>query len=127
MKRHLIIIVLIFYVVLPAMAQNWHEADSLHKALGKTSIDTARANILLKLAEFEIFKPGEFKADLDSAAVYIDQAKGINKKINSTEIYGHIILAESHLVNERGQKAAGKALNEKAINVCVYVCVCVCE
>jgi two-component sensor histidine kinase len=117
MKRYLIISVLVFCIVMPALAQNWHEADSLRKALVKTGADTARANILLKLAEFEIFKPGEFKPDLDSAAAYIDQSRSINKKISSTEIYGHIVLAESHLVNERGQKAQGKALNEKAIQI----------
>src|SRR5580692_11518411 len=108
---------LLIAISLPTLAQNWHEADSLRKAFGETSIDTARANILLRLAEFEVFKPGEFKKDLDSAAEYINQANNINKKLNSIEIYGHIILTESYLAKERGQKPQGKALAEKAVQI----------
>jgi two-component sensor histidine kinase len=116
MIKYLVAIALICIIV-PAIAQNWHEADSLRKTLGKPNQDTARVNTLLKLAEFEVFKPGEFKKDLDSAAVYIDQAKNLYQKVNSAEVYGHIILTESYLANERGQKEQGKALVKKAISI----------
>ena len=116
MKKYLAALGLICMLV-PAIAQNWHEADSLRRALNNSNQDTARVNTFLRLAEFEIFKPGEFKKDLDSAAIYIDQAKNVYKKVNSAEVYGHIILAESYLASERGQKDQGKALVKKAISI----------
>src|SRR5258708_15738961 len=81
-----------------------HEADSLLGSLSKAGADTAPINSLLKLATFEIHKPGEFKTDLDSAAVFIDQAKQINNKIRSIEAHGYITLIESYLEKERSQK-----------------------
>ena len=115
--RKSIIIILLTALVLPSMAQNWRQADSLRKALERTGTDTARINTLLRLAEFEIFKPGEFKKDLDSAAVYLEQAKRISKNIQSTDISGHIVLTEAQLAKERSQKPQGKALNERAIEI----------
>ena len=114
MYKSLIITALVLLTV-PVFAQNWHDADSLRKALGRNNPDMANAGLFLKLAEFEIFKPGEFKSDLDSAAAYIAQAKKINQRINSIAIYGHIILTESYLQKELGQTVQGKILAEKAI------------
>src|SRR5258708_25964300 len=94
-----------------------HEADSLLGSLSKAGADTAPINSLLKLATFEIHKPGEFKTDLDSAAVFIDQAKQINNKIRSIEAHGYITLIESYLERERGQRKEAKASAEKAIQI----------
>ena len=60
-----------------------YEADSLLRSLSKAGADTARINSLLKLALFEIHKPGELKRDLDSAAAFLNQAKQINVQVKS--------------------------------------------
>jgi two-component sensor histidine kinase len=113
-----VITILFALASLQALAQNWHEADSLRKALKKGGgPDTARVNTLLRLAEFEIFKPGELKKDLDSAVVYLDQAKKLGRNVQSTEITGHIVLTESCLVKEQGHQQQGRVLIENAIKI----------
>jgi two-component sensor histidine kinase len=94
-----------------------HEADSLIGILNKAGADTAHIHSLLKLALFEIHKPGEFKIDLDSAAEFINQAKQINKILRSVEADGYITLIEGHFQREKGQREQAKASVEKAIQI----------
>ena len=94
-----------------------HEVDSLRGSLSKSKSDTGRFNLLLKIARFHIFKTGEFKTDLDSAAVFINQAKQINDKIKSVEASGCITLVESYLFRERGQRKEARASAEKAMQI----------
>src|SRR6266404_188880 len=82
-------------------AQDWHLRDSLLTRLGHSGQDTARIALLLKLAQFEVFKAGEYKTDLDSAAVYIESAKTLNNKLQSPPAAGWIVLTESYLLKEQ--------------------------
>src|ERR1700728_1599221 len=101
---------------LPVHAQDWHLRDSLLTRLDHSGEDTARIALLLKLAQFEVFKAGEYKTDLDSAAVYIEAAKTLNTKLQSPRAAGWIVLAESYLLKERpGQRLQGKAYAERAL------------
>src|ERR1700733_13223422 len=81
-----------------------HEADSMLALLSKIQTDTGRMELLLNLAQFHINKPGENKADLDSAAVYINEAKSISKNIKSVSTSGYLLFTEACLVKERGPK-----------------------
>jgi two-component sensor histidine kinase len=99
-----------------AFAQDWGALSKLKKQLLSSRPDTGRINTLLKLAEFETFKPGEYKADLDSAADYIQQAKTLNQSIKSSEATGYITIEESYLARDRGDSKTGKILMEKAID-----------
>ncbi|HTE10208.1 MAG TPA: hypothetical protein VK645_04545, partial [Chitinophagaceae bacterium] len=92
-----------------------HEADSLFRLLNKSKSDTGRFNLLLKIARFHILKPGEFKADLDSAEAFIHEAKTLTAGIKSKEVKGEILLVESYITNERGQREAAKGMIENAI------------
>src|SRR5258708_6671968 len=94
-----------------------HEADSLLRLLSKGGGETDHINSILKLALFEIHKPGEFKIDLDSAALFINQAKQINNEIKSVEASGYITLIESQFEREKGQQKEAKASVEKAIQI----------
>jgi two-component system, sensor histidine kinase PdtaS len=101
---------------LPVRAQDWHLRDSLLTRLDHSGQDTARITLLLKLAQFEVFKAGEYKTDLDSAAVYIEAAKALNIKLQSPRAAAWIVLTESYLLKERpGQSQQGKAYAEKAL------------
>ena len=104
-----------------SIAQVWgqefsrHDVDSLKKSLSKRQADTSKINTLLKLAEFQIFKPGEFKQDLDSAESFLRQGQNLNTKFFSWETDGHLILTAAYLSEERGQEDKSKELAERAV------------
>jgi two-component sensor histidine kinase len=115
----IVVPIIFFAMAISARGQDIsrQEADSLLRSLSMTGADTTHINSLLKLALFEIHKPGEFKIDLDSAAEFINQAKQINTKLGSVEMYGYITLIESHFEREKGQHEQAKASVEKAIQI----------
>lgn len=118
MNKFLTAIILLF-MFLSVKGQNisGHEADSLRRSLNKSEGRVDRINSLLKLAEYQIFKPGEFKADLDSAAEFISQAERLNINGKSANINGRIFLVKAYLAKEKGQEKAGKGLVEQAIGL----------
>jgi two-component sensor histidine kinase len=73
--------------------------------------------LLLNLAQFHMFKAGEFKTDLDSADGFINQAKQLNVILKSRESEGYILLEESYLANEYKERVKGKQLLEAAIGI----------
>jgi len=79
--------------------------------------DTAHIHRLLRLAEFYMFKPGELKADLDSATGLIDQARQLNATLRSREDDGYILLERSYLANEYKDRAKGRQLLDEAIPI----------
>ena len=79
--------------------------------------DTARIDLLLQLATHQIKKPGEFKADLDSAADLIARARALNQKEKDQRCTGLIALNSSWLHEERGQRDQAKKDAEDAIRI----------
>lgn len=57
------------------------EADSLFEALYTSRPDTNRVKIWLHLGEYQVYKPGEFKADMDSAMTYAHQANELSRQL----------------------------------------------
>jgi two-component system, sensor histidine kinase PdtaS len=126
-NRLLLLIVLLFPVITTFCQEiRRQEADSMLIALDKSKGDPERIDLLLNIAQFHIFKPGESKIDLDSASLYINRAKELAKYVKSPAAQGYLLLTESYLMKERGEKineppyfisAEGKATVEKAIAV----------
>ncbi|MBC7937801.1 MAG: hypothetical protein H7Y86_20840 [Rhizobacter sp.] len=94
-----------------------HGADSMMMALNKSKPGSDRINLLLKLAQFHIFKPGEKQIDFDSAIVFINEVKALNRTLNSAAAHGYQILTESYLAREKGHKEAAKNMVVKAITI----------
>jgi tetratricopeptide (TPR) repeat protein len=57
------------------------EADSLLKVLAESRADTNRVKVLLRLGGYQVYKPGEFKADMDSARTYGLQAQSLSRTL----------------------------------------------
>ncbi len=57
------------------------EADSLRLLLRAGKADTNRVHQLIRLGEYQIYKPGEFKTDMDSARAYAEQAQGLSRRL----------------------------------------------
>src|SRR6266542_4546215 len=94
-----------------------YEADSLLRLLDRSKTDTERFNLLLRIAHFHILKPGESKADLDSAEALINQAERLIVVIKSKQADGHLLLLKSFLISERGQREMAKGMLENSIQM----------
>jgi tetratricopeptide (TPR) repeat protein len=87
--RHLFTARFLFWLLLltgpgtAVNAQGVHrpEADSLLRVLSHSKADTNRVKGLLRLGEYQVYKPGEFKADMDSARIYALQAQSLSQKL----------------------------------------------
>src|ERR1700733_3302331 len=128
MKQILLFLICLLFLETIMLGQeiSRQEADSMLIKLEKTKSDADRMELLLNLAQFHIFKAGENKIDLDSAAVYINEAKALTKTVNSPDINAYLLLTESYLVKERGPKITvppyftseeSKEMVEKAISI----------
>jgi two-component sensor histidine kinase len=93
------------------------EAKTLSRALTNGKADTAQINILLKLAKYQVFKPGENKTDLDSAANFIKQAESLNATIKSKWTEGYIFLIQSYMLREGGQRDKGREAAGRAVAI----------
>lgn len=94
-----------------------YKADSLLNRLTKTDAKVERQNILIKLAQFHIFKPGENPVDLDSAAACINEARQLNEVTKSLTLSGQLSLTESYLLRERGHQELAILKLKDAINI----------
>jgi two-component sensor histidine kinase len=93
------------------------EADSLRLLLNRPMPDTDRLDILFRLAEFYITKPGDDKQDLDNAAGYLKKTELINARLQSEDIRGFQVLFASMLAKKRKQDKQGKEMAEKAVSI----------
>ena len=108
-----------FWLTINALGQeiSRHQADSMINALKTYKPIKERIDLLLNLAQFHVFKPGEQQKDFDSAKIFIDEAALLNTSFKSQEANGYQALTESYLVNEQGKKAEARKLVEKAISI----------
>jgi tetratricopeptide (TPR) repeat protein len=58
------------------------EADSLLRVLAESKADTNRVKVLLRLGEYHVYKPGEFKAEMDSARTYALQGQSLSRTLD---------------------------------------------
>ena len=93
------------------------EARSLKKSLSNQLPDTAKVDKLIRLAYFNIWKPGEAKTDLDSADNYLQQAMRLVNPMVARPYEGRLLIAQSQLFRERQQQFAGKQFIQRAIHL----------
>src|SRR5258705_13707164 len=110
-------VLLFFSATIYAQSLSPEEAKTLTNTLSKSGADTAQINILLKLAKYQIFKRGENKNDLDSAANFIKKAEDINAFIKSKWANGYILLIKSYLLRESGQRDKAREAVEPSIGI----------
>ncbi|HEU5167889.1 MAG TPA: sensor histidine kinase [Chitinophagaceae bacterium] len=117
MKKYLLLICFSFaFIFCVGQDITRNEADSMLKALDKSK-NIERIDLLLNLAQFHIFKPGENQIDFDSAQVLIQEAAELNRSIKSISAQGYQLLTESYLTKEKGKKEEGKKMVEEAISI----------
>src|SRR5436190_9027424 len=116
MNRLIMTVIFMFLVAeSPGQDISRTEADSLVKSLTVNKTDNERIDILFKLAQFHMFKPGEYQVDLDSAKDCMEKAAVLIAKVKSTDADGFLVLLKSLLAREKGQMKEGKEMADSAV------------
>lgn len=100
---------------LHAQALTTKQAAILSSKLSEEKRDTARFTILNELAWYQVLKPGENKADLDSARNYLLQEDAYLMQNHSNLNLGFYHLVYADYYNESGQKKLADAELGKAL------------
>lgn len=111
------IVWLLGLVMYSVYAQDTGERDSAFLKLKKNVSPMERVNTYYGLAKYYITKPGEYKADLDSAVYFIKKAETINIKLNSAEIEGRAYVFYSKVFREGGEIEKAQSYLDKAIRI----------
>jgi two-component system, sensor histidine kinase PdtaS len=119
--RHIIIILLLLAALTTngqVMVKNSlsREAKSeLLKSLNKKLTDTARIDILLQLADRYLQTIYGETTNVDSAAIFVREAKEISARLPAGKRNGRALLYESSLIRKTGNKSEGIPLLKRAI------------
>ncbi|AYL95371.1 sensor histidine kinase [Mucilaginibacter celer] len=108
---------LLFTIIARGQYFSRHDADSIRATLINIKANNSRIHSLLNLANYNITKAGEYKADLDSAAEFIRQADALNRQPRSNHFFGYSNLLKAKMYNEYGQKAIAKSYAEQATTI----------
>src|SRR5471030_2334874 len=105
-----------FILALPAITVNGQTPKQLLLELQKSKPDTNRLNVQIKLGSYYLYKPGEFKSDLDSADLFLNQAKELNAKLKISKIQNNISYLKAEVLFERGDQPKARIAYLQAID-----------
>lgn len=107
------------FVQLPAVGQylSSQEVAATLQRLQASEADTTHVELLLKLAQHHVYKPGENIADLDSGLVLIKQAKQLSEQILYPKGVGKSYLGYSEAYREKGEREKGMDYIDRAIGL----------
>jgi two-component sensor histidine kinase/Tfp pilus assembly protein PilF len=77
--------------------------------------DTARIRLLLEMAKFHIYKPGELKLDLDSGEKFLNRAGKISDSLQLLDWQHKIQIMTVVMAMERGDEKKGRILFNRAV------------
>ncbi len=95
---------------LPAM-------EEIRADLQKAHTDTGQANAMLNLALSYVFRPGEYKSDLDSAVLWVKRAEDLNRSVQDKRIEAKAFFVYSNILREGGNTTAGHEYIERSLAV----------
>jgi hypothetical protein len=90
---HLCLLLIPYSLHAPSISRS--EIDGLLRLLTQSRPDTNRVKGLLRLGQYQLYKPGEFKADLDSAHTYAGQARALSHKLGDYRMEAKSLNLES--------------------------------
>ena len=117
-KNYLYILyaVLFFLLIsLPATAQSKEDPDQLKKKIEAAESDSQKVELLLTLSTYYLTKPGELKADLDSANNLNFEAKKLSNTLGYKLGKGKSILLDAQIYREKGDPKNGLKKTKEAL------------
>jgi len=103
-------------LLLPLQSQSKDDAIKLKVALQNSKANSIRAELLLALGKYNLYKAGELKADLDSALVYTNDAKHLSEKLHYKAGIGKSYLQYAKIYREAGNKKEAWLAGTMALN-----------
>lgn len=94
-------------------------ANKLKTELAHTSADTNRVRVLVELGEYQLFKPGEAAADLDTARHYLDEAQHLDETLGSEKWAQRIESVNVMWYMEKGDSLVSRQRYARLLQVCV--------
>jgi two-component sensor histidine kinase len=119
MRKLSTVAILLLTLCLNAKSQNTSSGDSARLFLSnlkRAQNDSSRLEILIKLGSYYIYKPGEFKGDLDSADLFLDQAKELSEKLKIPKIQNRVSFLKAEVFSERGDQPKARIAYLQAID-----------
>jgi len=92
-------------------------AKRLYVQIANENNDTLKLYRILQLVTYQIKKPGEYKADLDSAEILIRRAEKINSHLNNEKYKGLIALNKAYFNKKLNNTEIGKKFAEKSVSI----------
>jgi two-component sensor histidine kinase len=109
-------VILLLTLYLNAKAQNTSSTDSTRQLLfdlRKTTAGRDRLEILIKLGSYYLYQPEGFKNDLDSADLFLNQAKELAAKLKISKIQNKVSFLKAEVLFEREEHKGGNQLKSR--------------
>jgi tetratricopeptide (TPR) repeat protein len=89
--------------------------EEIRADMKKPHTDTGRADLMLDLALSYVYRPGEYKSDLDSATLWTKQAENINQVALDKRIEAKSYFVYSNILREGGNTTEGHEYIERSL------------
>ena len=89
--------------------------EEIRADMKKVHTDTGRADLMLNLALSYVFRPGEYKSDLDSAMLWARNAENINRTVHDKRIEAKTFFTWSYILREGGNPTAAHKYIERSL------------
>jgi two-component system, sensor histidine kinase PdtaS len=119
MYKTLVVTCVIAVLSLPGRTQPMPlpPTEEIRAAIKKARTDTGRADGMLNLALSYVFKPGEYKSDLDSAMLWAKQAEHLNRQPRDKRIQAKTWFTWANILRESGDLAPAHEYIEKSLTL----------
>src|SRR5258705_2550351 len=118
MIRCLLLIMFMGTALVRGMAQIYQRpVQEIIDDLKKVHTDSAHARLLLDLALYYVYKPGEYNSDLDTAILLVKQVESINQQLQDKKTAAKAYFVYSVALREGGKAEAGKQYIEKSLEL----------
>ncbi|WP_186774440.1 histidine kinase dimerization/phosphoacceptor domain -containing protein [Chitinophaga pinensis] len=114
-KTLMILMCLLLSYMVQAQDEYTKAIPQLLQQLKKARADTGSVSLLLKIAHFYVFKPGEQVKDLDSAVLMARQAEALSGRLHYPRGTGLSYLVISQAWREKGDTARGRPFADMSI------------
>jgi two-component sensor histidine kinase len=117
MYKAVVLVCLMTALLLPGLAQIMPlpSMEQIRTDIKKAQTDTGRANLTLNLALSYVYRPGEYKSDLDSAMLWAKQAENTNRAAMDKRIEAKSYFVYSNILREAANTTAGHEYIERAL------------